>query len=122
MTSNNGHKRQVAIGVGFDIGTGFSSISIMSNGRLKSIKLPVDGDQVPSAVFIDTDGTTFVGNEALLRAWKNPSRLYTHFKPEMFNAPDESVNGGPTRVELTGTLIKEMVSQCNRSVYPGVAS
>jgi len=110
MNTANGHQQEIDVAVGMDIGCSNSSMSVMREGRLRSIKT-VDGEQVPSAIFLDTDGAEYVGNEAMLRAWKNPSRLYTHFKPQMFNAPNESVNGGPTRIELTAKLIKYLTSQ-----------
>lgn len=110
MKVSNGRTHEIKKAVAFDIGTTFSSISVMLEGRLRAMKT-VDGEQVPSAVFLDSDGEVYVGNEALLRAWKNPSRLFTHFKPQMFNSPNESVNGGPTRIELTGMLIKYLTTQ-----------
>ena len=66
---------------------------------------------MPSAVFFDGDDSDYVGMEAYLRAWKNPSRFYTHFKTAMMDAPDKPFNGGPTPVELTGILIRHLMRQ-----------
>lgn len=93
-----------------DLGSTFSSASYAADGRVVPLKLPVDGSQVPSAVLLDEHGPYF-GTEAYLRAWKNPSRLYTNFKTSLKTAPDESFKGGPTPVELTGMLLKYLKQQ-----------
>lgn len=94
----------------FDIGSTFCSTTVASDGRIGPVKFPVDGAQVSSAVLID-GATHHFGSEAYLRAWKNPSQLFTHFKTSLCKAPDESFHGGPTPVELTGLLIGYLVKQ-----------
>lgn len=108
MTNAHTAKRRRQHVLGVDIGSTFSSVSYATNGRVNPLKLPIDGAQVPSAVFFDGDDQ-YVGTEAYLRAWKNPSRFYTHFKTALMNAPDEPFNGGPTPVELTGILIGHLM-------------
>jgi len=66
---------------------------------------------VPSAVFIAEDGEIHVGENAELRAWQNPARFYSLFKPNLLSKTDESFAGGPTPVELTAHLIKYIIGQ-----------
>ena len=111
MTMNNQPQSGELVCAAPDLGSGFSTVSIMKDGRLHSLKFDLDGDEVPSVIWKDDDGTTYVGKEALNRAYKNPNNLYMHFKPELFDKPDEPVNGGMTRVELTAELIRFITVQ-----------
>ncbi len=111
MNAKSNGQQTVKYSIGFDIGTHKSAMSMMTEGRLVPIKFPFGGSVVPSAVFFDEDGSVFVGNEAEMRAWKNPTRFYSHFKPHLATTPDEPFHGGPTCVELTSQVMKYMTSQ-----------
>lgn len=111
MSRHNAHNQLGKLALASDLGAGFSDVCVFQNGQLTQVKFPLDGDQIASAVWYGDDGQTYVGVEALNRAYKDPSRLYMNFKPELYDRPDESVNDGPTRVELTAELVRYIKGQ-----------
>lgn len=97
--------------VSVDLGTTNSALATM-NGRLVAETIPGEDRQLPSMVFVPEKGEPLCGMKALRAAYRNPSRLYTHFKRGMVDGQTarSSWHGGPTPIELTSTVLKQLLT------------
>ena len=98
--------QQPEIGVGIDLGTTFSAVTVQTPGKVEPMNFPGIGPQCPSAILWQPDGQHLIGQAALNAAFKDPERLYTHFKRAIPDSPDAPWNGGPTPVELSSVLLR----------------
>mmetsp|Transcript_11131 Transcript_11131/g.16350 ORF Transcript_11131/g.16350 Transcript_11131/m.16350 type:complete len:661 (+) Transcript_11131:231-2213(+) len=67
------------IGVGIDLGTTHSAVSILEDGIPRILKIEGNGRTMPSVVHIDGD-TVFVGKEAIEKEVSHPLGTYRNFK------------------------------------------
>lgn len=66
--------------IGIDIGTSFSSVAIIRNGKAEALKHEANMTSIPSAVFIQQDGTRLIGQTALNSRMSDPARFRDNFK------------------------------------------
>jgi hypothetical protein len=67
--------------IGIDIGTTFSSVAILKNGRAEKVKPVSNYDySVPSAIYMEADGKILLGRAAKASRMKDPSRYKDNFK------------------------------------------
>ena len=68
------------IGVGVDLGTTHSAVSILRNGIPIIISIPNNGRTMPSVVHLKEDGSVLVGHEAIQQEVQYPLRTYRNIK------------------------------------------
>lgn len=67
--------------IGIDIGTSYSSVAILKNGKAEPIKPGTESVySVPSAVYVDSDGTLVIAQAAVSKRMIDPSRFKDNFK------------------------------------------
>lgn len=73
----------MATRIGIDLGTTYSLVGVLRDGRAQILPNGLGERQTPSAVSIDDDGTIVVGAPARARALTHPDRTFRNFKRDM---------------------------------------
>ncbi|GIE99629.1 hsp70 family protein [Paractinoplanes rishiriensis] len=84
----------VEYGLGVDLGTTHTAAAINVGGAVETVRLGARRDEIPSLVFLRTDGEVLVGEAAQRRGEAEPTRLAREFKRRL---------GDPVPVLLGGT-------------------
>ncbi|HKH04603.1 MAG TPA: Hsp70 family protein, partial [Acidimicrobiales bacterium] len=96
--------------LGVDIGTTFSAAAVHRQGRAEMVALGYRSALVPSAVLINAEGGTLVGDAALRRGRSEPERLARFFKRRIGDSVPLIVGGSPFSAEqLTARLLRAVV-------------
>jgi molecular chaperone DnaK (HSP70) len=67
--------------IGIDIGTSFSSVAILKDGKAKEVKAGTDKEySVPSAVYAQKNGELLIGQAAIARRVQDTLRFKKEFK------------------------------------------
>ncbi|MCX4244118.1 Hsp70 family protein [Paraliomyxa miuraensis] len=96
--------------IGIDLGTTYSLVGVMRDGRAEIVPNALGERQTPSAVSIDDDGTILVGAAARARALTHPERTFRNFKRDM--GTDREVGHGGHRFrpeELSALVLRQLV-------------
>ena len=80
MSSNKDHLRPVKDSLAIDLGTGTCTMGVSANGKAKILK--VGGSTiVPTAVYLNADGSTIVGKPAERKGAIDPANFAASYKP-----------------------------------------
>jgi ABC-type branched-subunit amino acid transport system substrate-binding protein/actin-like ATPase involved in cell morphogenesis len=97
--------------LGMDIGTTYSCAAIHRNGHTEVMSLGHNSSILPSAVLVEADNRTIVGDAALRRAVDEPLRIARFFKRRMGDAVPIFLGGAPFSAEaLTARLLKHLAA------------
>src|SRR5215207_9005657 len=105
-----GERAAMSYALGVDIGTTFSAAAVHRQGRAEMVALGYRSALVPSAVLINAEGGTLVGDAALRRGRSEPERLARFFKRRIGDSVPLIVGGSPFSAEqLTARLLRAVV-------------
>jgi len=91
--------------IGIDLGTTYSLVSVLRDGRAEVLANALGERQTPSAVSIDVDGTILVGAPARARALTHPTQTFRNFKRDMGTDLEVGYGGRVFRPEELSALV-----------------
>jgi molecular chaperone HscC len=100
----------VGVRIGIDLGTTYSLVGVLRDGRAEILLNALGERQTPSAVGIDDDGTILVGAPARARALTHPERTFRNFKRDM--GTDREFRCGSHRFrpeELSALVLRQLM-------------
>jgi molecular chaperone HscC len=106
--------------IGIDLGTTYSLVGVLRDGRAEILPNALGERQTPSAVSIDDDGTILVGAPARARALTHPERTFRNFKRDM--GTDREFRCGSHRFrpeELSALVLRQLLRDAEAAL--GVA-
>jgi molecular chaperone HscC len=96
--------------IGIDLGTTYSLVGVLRDGRAEIVPNGLGERQTPSVVGLDDDGTILVGAPARARAMTHPERTFRNFKRDM--GTDREHRCGSHRFrpeELSALVLRQLV-------------
>ena len=100
----------MGVRIGIDLGTTYSLVGLLRDGRAEIVANAVGERQTPSAVSIDDDGTILVGAAARARALTHPERTFRNFKRDMGTDREFRYGGHRFRPEeLSALVLRQLV-------------
>jgi len=100
----------VGVRIGIDLGTTYSLVGVLREGRAEILPNALGERQTPSAVSIADDGTILVGAPARARALTHPERTFRNFKRDM--GTDREFRCGSHRFrpeELSALVLRQLM-------------
>ena len=100
----------MGVRIGIDLGTTYSLVGVLREGRAEILPNALGERQTPSAVGIDDDGTILVGAPAKARALTHPERTFRNFKRDM--GTDREFRCGSHRFrpeELSALVLRQLM-------------
>jgi molecular chaperone HscC len=107
----------VGVRIGIDLGTTYSLVAVLREGRAEILPNALGERQTPSAVSIDDDGTILVGAPARARALTHPERTFRNFKRDM--GTDREFRCGAHRFrpeELSALVLRQLMRDAEASL------
>jgi actin-like ATPase involved in cell morphogenesis len=96
--------------LGVDLGTTYTAAAVNVGGRVEMLGLGIRAMQVPSVVFVRTDGGVVVGEAAEQEGAADPGRVVREFKRRVGDAVPLVVGGSPFSAQaLTARLLAWVV-------------
>jgi outer membrane protein assembly factor BamB/actin-like ATPase involved in cell morphogenesis len=105
----------VEYGLGVDLGTTYTAAAVRVQDRLEVVQLGSGRAEIPSVVFVKTDGEMLIGDAADRRGDAEPDRLVREFKRRMGDPVSIMVAGSPYSAHmLTARLLRQVVDTVTR--------
>lgn len=96
--------------LGVDLGTTFTSAAVFTDGQVSMLDLGRDAAQIPSVIFLTTDGAFLVGPPAERRGVLEPDRVVREFKRRIGDPVPVVLGGTPYSAHaLTAVLLRWVV-------------
>jgi actin-like ATPase involved in cell morphogenesis len=100
----------MAYTIGIDLGTTHTAAAVRVGDRVDIARLGGRRPEIPSVVFVDTDGTLLIGETAERRGAADPARLAREVKRRIGDPIPVLVGGSPYSAHaLTGHLLQQVV-------------
>jgi len=100
----------MAYTLGIDLGTTHTAAAVRLGDRVDIARLGGRRPEIPSVVFVDTDGTLLIGETAERRGAADPARLAREVKRRIGDPIPVLVGGSPYSAHaLTGHLLQQVV-------------
>jgi actin-like ATPase involved in cell morphogenesis len=97
-------------GLGIDLGTTHTAAAVRADGRVEVVRLGGRRAEIPSLVFVTSDGGLLIGDAAERRGAAEPARLAREFKRRMGDPVPILVGGTPFSAHaLTAKLLRHVL-------------
>ncbi len=98
--------------LGVDVGTTYTAVGICRSGRAEIAPLGSRGWSVPSVVYLGADHSVLVGEPAVRRSTREPSRVVREFKRRIGDQAPIMVGGAPVSADtLTAIMLRAVVQE-----------
>ena len=98
--------------LGVDLGTSFTAVAVRRDGAVEIAQLGNRNPEIPSVIFLSTDGTTLVGDIAERRGADEPDRVAREFKRRLADSVPLLLGGTPFSAHaLTARLLSNVVAR-----------
>jgi molecular chaperone HscC len=109
--------QSVGARIGIDLGTTYSLVAVLRDGRAEILPNALGERQTPSAVSIDDDGSLLVGAPARARALTHPERTFRNFKRDMGTDREFRFGGHRFRPEeLSALVLRQLMRDAEASL------
>ncbi len=95
--------------LGVDLGTTYTAAAILTDDRVEVAQLGNRNDEIPSVVFVGSDGDISIGDTALRRGMHDPARIAREFKRRVGDPVPLRVGGAAYPAHIMMARVLEFV-------------